>query len=347
MNLSTKIFLGYFILISCLLGGTFSIIRHQAETHEIARTEDALALVHLGFQERLESYQHATLQLVQAITMDQKFRSFLSQIKDNYYPFAEEIALDTGADVVFMVDDSPQLGGIYPATDQSHTWIKKHLDTFRVMEVLDRGEASFRVISLGHELFSAVYVPLKEALADDYAVGVIVVCKRMDDDWIHLLLGRKLKSFGIRAVFFTEDSPVAGNVPQEEAFTMVRSLEDKAVKTGSYVFAGERYIARIALFGDTGTSGPTGYILSSNLDQALRPFQDLQNTILLIGLVILFVGLGFSLALAKRMVKPLRLLVAGTREVAKGNYDVRIQCKSRDEIGELSEAFNSMTEGLR
>jgi len=347
VNLSTKIFLGYFILISCLLGGTFSIIRHQAETHEIARTEDALALIHLGFQERLESYQQGTLKLVQTITMDQKFRSFLSQIKDNYYPFAEEIALDTGADVVFMVDDSPQLGGIYPATDQSHTWIKQHLDAFRVVEVLDRGEASFHVLSLGHELFSVVYVPLKEALADDYAVGVMVVCKRMDDDWIHLLVGRKLKSFGIRTVFFTDGSPVAGNVPQEEAVTMVRSAEGHAVTTGSYVFAGERYIARNALFDDTGTGGSAGYILSSNLDQALRPFQDLQNTILLIGLVILVVGLFFSLALAKRMVKPLRLLVAGTREVAKGNYDVRVPRKSRDEIGELADAFNSMTEGLR
>jgi len=192
-----------------------------------------------------------------------------------------------------------------------------------------------------------VYVPLKEALVDDYAIGVIVVCMRMDNDWVQLVLGRKLKSFGIQAVFFTEGSLVAGNVPQEEAVTIVQSMKDKTTQTGSYVFSGERYVVRNVLFDDTGASGPAGYILSSNLDQALRPFQNLQTTILLLGLAILFAGLVFSLAFAKRIVKPLRGLLVGTREVAKGNYDFRVPCTSRDEVGELSEAFNSMTEGLR
>ncbi len=347
MNLSSKIFLGFFTFIACLLGLTLYTTRQQTESHEVTRIEGALTLAQLGFRDSLERHQKEILKLVQTITMEQKFRAFLSQIKDNYYPFTEEIALDTGGDIVFMVDDSPQLGGIYPATDNSHAWIEKHLETFGVRKVLDRGEASFQVIPVGDELFSVVFVPLKEFLSDDFATGVIVVCKRIDDEWIKWLFGQTLESLGMRVVFFTEDSPLAGNASPEEASKMVRAFEDKEGKTGSYLFTGERYIARAESFNENSTVAAAGYILSSNLDQALKPFQTLQKTILIIGFIILFVGLVFTWTLAKQIVKPLRLLVGATREVARGNYDVRVQSRSRDEVGELSEAFNHMIEGLR
>ena len=44
-----------------------------------------------------------------------------------------------------------------------------------------------------------------------------------------------------------------------------------------------------------------------------------------------------------RIIAPLELLVAGSREVAGGNYDHRIELNSEDEIAELGDALNSMT----
>ena len=347
MNLSSKIFIGFFACIACLLGITLYVVRDQTERHEVARIEEALALVQLEFQDRLERHQQGILKLAQTITMDQKFRAFLSQIKDNYYSFTEEIALDTGGDIVFMVDDSPRLGGIYPVSEETRTWFKKHLQTFRVAEVLDGGQASFRVISLDNELFSTVYVPLKEALSDDYAIGVIVVCKRIDEAWIKWLFGQTLESFDVRVLFFSEGVRVAGNIPVEEASRIVESLKGKEGRTGSYLFSGERYLARRQVFDESGPGVLAGYVLSSNLDQALQPFQRLQKTILITGLIVLSVGLVFTVVLARRIVKPLCSLVSGTRAVAQGNYDVRVQYRSRDEVGELSEAFNHMIEGLQ
>ena len=40
-------------------------------------------------------------------------------------------------------------------------------------------------------------------------------------------------------------------------------------------------------------------------------------------------------------------LTDGTRRVANGDFDVRIQVRSSDELGELAVAFNAMTQGLR
>ena len=44
---------------------------------------------------------------------------------------------------------------------------------------------------------------------------------------------------------------------------------------------------------------------------------------------------------------PLQVLVAGSRQVASGNYEHRIQLNARDELGELAIAMNAMTDGFR
>ena len=44
-----------------------------------------------------------------------------------------------------------------------------------------------------------------------------------------------------------------------------------------------------------------------------------------------------------RIIAPLEILVAGSREVAGGNYDHRIELNSEDEVAELGDALNSMT----
>ncbi len=78
------------------------------------------------------------------------------------------------------------------------------------------------------------------------------------------------------------------------------------------------------------------------------------NTIMflktMIGIVLIIcVALGSLLiAIAARMiVKPIKRLTAATKEVSKGNFDVKIQTKSHDEIGQLADNFNIMTEELK
>ncbi len=50
--------------------------------------------------------------------------------------------------------------------------------------------------------------------------------------------------------------------------------------------------------------------------------------------------------LSRRLVAPIQDLVAGTRAVAKGDFDTRLPTPSRDEIGFLINSFNDMTQGL-
>jgi nitrogen fixation/metabolism regulation signal transduction histidine kinase len=50
--------------------------------------------------------------------------------------------------------------------------------------------------------------------------------------------------------------------------------------------------------------------------------------------------------LSRRLVAPIQDLVAGTRAVAEGNFETRLQAPARDEIGFLIGSFNDMTQRL-
>jgi nitrogen fixation/metabolism regulation signal transduction histidine kinase len=71
-----------------------------------------------------------------------------------------------------------------------------------------------------------------------------------------------------------------------------------------------------------------------------------------IGMVVLFVllaigGAVLAALLARSVTRPILSLVAGTREVARGNLDHRVEAKGKDEIAVLVESFNSMVAQLK
>jgi two-component system nitrogen regulation sensor histidine kinase NtrY len=60
----------------------------------------------------------------------------------------------------------------------------------------------------------------------------------------------------------------------------------------------------------------------------------------------LLMGLLVSFWVSARITKPVEELAEGAREVAGGRWDTRIDVRGRDEIGQLAEAFNHMTQTL-
>ncbi|MVT51462.1 HAMP domain-containing protein [Bradyrhizobium yuanmingense] len=74
------------------------------------------------------------------------------------------------------------------------------------------------------------------------------------------------------------------------------------------------------------------------------------QTIIVSGVVTLLaaiVGFVFALLVSSGITRPVRLLLAGAREVEAGRFDKPITVSTQDEIGELAAAFNRMIEQLR
>jgi two-component system, NtrC family, sensor histidine kinase HydH len=82
--------------------------------------------------------------------------------------------------------------------------------------------------------------------------------------------------------------------------------------------------------------------------QALEPAYRMRHRVVLLLLVVLGIALGLGAVLAERMIRPLRVLTAATRQLAAtGELAEAIPVGSADEIGELSAAFNTAATDLR
>jgi len=62
--------------------------------------------------------------------------------------------------------------------------------------------------------------------------------------------------------------------------------------------------------------------------------------------LLLAATIALGLVVARGVFEPLRELVAGTRRISRGDFNVRLQEKRSDEIGMVASAFNEMTERI-
>lgn len=72
------------------------------------------------------------------------------------------------------------------------------------------------------------------------------------------------------------------------------------------------------------------------------------NTVLLISIIAILMGIAIALTLSKSISGPVRLISKGAEEIANGNLMIEaIKVKNKDEIGHLATSFNEMAENLR
>ncbi|MCX8562542.1 HAMP domain-containing protein [Mycolicibacterium mucogenicum] len=70
------------------------------------------------------------------------------------------------------------------------------------------------------------------------------------------------------------------------------------------------------------------------------------RTIVLTTVGIIFVVCIAAMFLAQLFVRPIRRLEAGAQRISAGDYNINVPVETRDEIGELTEAFNEMSRSL-
>lgn len=75
--------------------------------------------------------------------------------------------------------------------------------------------------------------------------------------------------------------------------------------------------------------------------------QNAEIQVILTVFIITTLTVFISFLMSRNLINPLRKLVKGTDEIAKGNLDFEIKIESKDEFGELSTHFNEMTQQLR
>jgi len=102
------------------------------------------------------------------------------------------------------------------------------------------------------------------------------------------------------------------------------------------------------IFGISYCQSGYGYVVLTEMDEneILRPLFDLQEKIIGVSAGIMMAISVVAYGLSRTLSKPIRRLTDAAHEIAEGNFDVRTEIKTSDEIGELSRSFDTMARRL-
>ncbi|KAF6245914.1 adenylate/guanylate cyclase domain-containing protein [Nitrosopumilus sp. b2] len=105
----------------------------------------------------------------------------------------------------------------------------------------------------------------------------------------------------------------------------------------------------IPIYGSSYCAKDLGIVLLAEIDEGEveKPIEILQDRIMLTGIAITAVMGIVAFVMSKSLSRPLIKLKSAANKIADGNFDVRTNIRTRDEIGELSNAFDSMAQKLQ
>ena len=133
----------------------------------------------------------------------------------------------------------------------------------------------------------------------------------------------------------------------ERLFNQDRSLRAIIV---SQMIESEKRAAReeIGLFTEkVGKERIGTVIVVMNARQVYRELAESRKTFFYLGLLAIVVGISIIVIFVEFTAKPLKKLVIATQKVADGDLGYKVEIQTKDEIGTLASAFNSMLERLK
>ncbi|MFZ3580136.1 ATP-binding protein [Virgibacillus sp. DJP39] len=141
--------------------------------------------------------------------------------------------------------------------------------------------------------------------------------------------GKVVADTGIRIANLTDE-----DISQlEEGQSIRKKFEDsKAGRT--YLGSGHPIIKSNTFKGS--------FFVLASINDVQEPVQKIRDLLILSAVGALFLALGFTYVISKKLSDPLLEMEIATREIAKGNLDIQVNISSRDEVGSLGKAINNL-----
>ena len=143
--------------------------------------------------------------------------------------------------------------------------------------------------------------------------------------------------------------PFVGDVyriPEVNRAIVERAFHGEPGYTQLYTDENGRWISAFAPILDSAGRVEGLLAVDFRVDRFLGALRADTYRIVLFSLLVLVLGLGLAYFLARRVAGPIEDLNLAARKLADGDFDIDLQEKSQDEIGELTRAFKAMANSL-
>ncbi|MGB9276247.1 MAG: adenylate/guanylate cyclase domain-containing protein [Terrimicrobiaceae bacterium] len=282
---------------------------------------------------------------VRLVSSDYAFASTFAQLRDSHDPVARatlESALQNyrariglasfirliSADGRTLADSLPAEASAKLAIDESLILHAEETPGLQATQVEKLGDALHMVVVyplLAPEpsVWIAVGFPLDAALAEEF---------------------RRLSGFEIA---FLHDGKVAACTPvlKHAEIDFALASDSPARELQTLDIHGTPYLGLTVPFPED-IDGRTQIAMLRSFDEEMAPFRQLERVLILLNIGALLVSGIAGVFVARGVTRPLISLSEGVRKIMRGDYRARVPVASRDELGDLASAFNSMAIGL-
>lgn len=360
-----------------LSGSVVWVVSHNVTARETRRAQDDIRAAVAQYFDHIESLHRERISaFVRLLMGDPQYRVLLEEIEVDDSR-QKELALAQLRDEIFgrVVQQEVQVHKIAPAfhvltNDRGDVLLSTAGDDDTLSSMLATRHARWpwegviqdkdlarKYTWIDDRLFLAFGVPLRMFMGEPpthaYFLGFEV-----NDKWVTRLLGlsQRERDATLEALFLvdgeivssSQSGAIAKHAPELKrgVIDAVQGIE-RIDKPGNIVFRAnrEQYVGQALLFSPAEES--TGiFAVVSSLDQALTALRRIQSTIFAVTLAFAIIAVLVCRKLAKIIAGPVNDLVAGTERIARGEFNVPIQVKRRDEFGQLAVSFNQMAAGL-
>ncbi|UOF92329.1 ATP-binding protein [Fodinisporobacter ferrooxydans] len=135
-----------------------------------------------------------------------------------------------------------------------------------------------------------------------------------------------------------------GLIPDQElkllsVGTSIQKHYQDPISKISYLIVGKPIIDQGRFYG--------GVFVVSSIELIHQSILKIRQLLILSGFGAFFLAVGFTFVLTKKLSNPLIRMEQATRKIAKGNFSIRLDVMSKDEIGSLAAAINDLAVELQ
>lgn len=337
MKLRSKLLLSLLLMTAAITAASLLIVRRSVRLHVREELEQSLensAVTFLQVQKRRDDDALRAAELVASLPLLKAMMS--TQDPATIQDASTAIWNTGGADLLALADGSGRLMAIHtadpsPALDQARFLFARSLNPMR------QRDWWFFQGRLYQVFLRPVYAGSSE---ERNALGVLAMGYQVDPK-----LAQEVSRIASGQVAFARGHQILVSTlsPQQVAPLQSATLngENKDIRLG-----GETFLAKVLQLSPE-DDGPIRVVMLKSLDQATVFLSSLNRLIVFVGFAAVLLALVLTFLISHTFIRPLGELVVGVRALAKGDFSYPLASGGKDEVAEVTGAFDKMRQNLQ
>ena len=347
IRLRTKFLLSLLAISAGLTTATLLIVRYSVQKRVRSGIEQEL-------RNSVNTYQSFERQRQETLTRSAQLLANLPNVRalmttgdePTIQDGSRDVWRQSGSDLLIMANRSGKVLGLQTST----TGLNRELAQPLLRRSLAKQEAQDWWFGAGHLYEIWIQTIYFGAPAENRTIGFLVVGHEIDQQ-----AARDFSNIAASEVaFYSADTLVATTLPADQQAELARQFRrtprgawtNSAATAKEMKLGKERYLASSVSLSADGAPTVSLSVLKS-LDKATQFISELNHVLLGLGLLSVLAGSGLVFLISHTFTRPLANLVAGVRALEGGDFAYPLECSGRDEVAEVTAAFDRMREGLQ